>query len=110
MRKAETRRVLRSSLELLAIVAILSAVCALTGADYVSSLTLLILSYLFISARDLEDKADELLGNLPAKVLECPYGHGKCEAHPTGRKPCGYEGPEVTQPFPKVAQRDSGRD
>ncbi len=81
-----------------------------TGEDYQEQSIILLLCLLVVAVGDLEDKADELLGDLPAKVLECPYGYGECEAYPVGFKPCGKEGPEVTQPLPKVSPRDRGSD
>lgn len=88
---------------LLFIAAIFSAA---TGEDYHEQVAILFIVMIFFVVLGLDDKADELLGDLPAKVLECPYGYGKCEPHPSGLKPCGREEPEVTQPLPKVGGRD----
>ncbi len=99
----------KSAAKLIAAFVIAAALSLATGEDYREQSIILMLCMTLLSVWDLERKVDELLGNLPAKVLECPYGHGKCEPRPTGFKPCGHESPEVTQPLPKVSERDSGR-
>lgn len=81
-----------------------------TGEDYREQSTIMLLCVILAQIGLLYDKADELLGDLTAKVVECPYGHGKCEPNPAGLKPCGHEGSEATQPLPKVPARDEGRD
>lgn len=108
--KVSSRRAFANIAKLLAIFFIAGVFSLVTGGDYKEQSIILALCVILVTICDLEDEFDELLGNLPAKVLECPYGYGKCEARPAGLKPCGYEDPEVTQSIPKVSGRDSGRD
>lgn len=108
-RPRSTRRRAGVLADALVLAAISATWCLFTGDDYTEQTAFLIVCVLFVRQRALDDKMDELLGDLPAKVLECPYGHGECEPRPAGIKPCGHEGPEVTQPLSKVSERDSGR-
>lgn len=108
--KVSLRHTFANIAKVLAIFVIAAIFSLVTGEDYAEQSIVLMLCMVLVTVCDLDDKADELLGDLPAKVLECPYGYGKCEPRPTGLKPCGYEEPEITQPLPKIAEGDSGRD